>query len=96
MLLIKKPILGFENNLNAKFKQIDNIFALLEIDDISIPLLNPYVFIKNYSFEIPTDVRVLLDIDGKTGVYVFVPFVKNKDIDFSITVTFKAITENAN
>ena len=61
---VKKPILGFENVLQVELHEIDGLFSSLDAigsEIISWTLVNPYQ-LREYSFDIPKDVQVLLDI----------------------------------
>jgi len=89
MYAIKKPILGFENILTARFQKIDDVFAILKCENYAFGLINPFSLIKDYSFEIPADVKVLLDIKDGDSVYVYAPIVKQEPIKESI-VNLKA------
>ena len=89
MYAIKKPILGFEDIFQANFKKIDDLFAILQVGKYIFTLINPYALMKDYSFEIPRDVKVLLDIKEGDGVYVYTPLIKKEPLKESI-VNFKA------
>ncbi|NPA87589.1 flagellar assembly protein FliW [Caminibacter pacificus] len=89
MYKIKKPIPGFENFNEATFQLIDESFALLKINDYIFTLVNPFALDKNYSFEIPADVKVLLDIDEKNPPLVYCNLVRQEPFKDSI-VNFKA------
>ncbi len=89
MYIIKKPIPGFENINNANFKQIDENFAVLQIGDYVFTLINPFALIPDYSFEIPADVKVLLDISENNPPFVYCNLIKKEPFTESI-VNFKA------
>jgi len=88
---VKKPILGFENMLKVDFEEIDGLFATLQSVDDKIPnftLVNPYQ-LREYSFDIPKDVQVLLDINENSNILVYNIVVLHNPITESI-VNFKA------
>jgi flagellar assembly factor FliW len=89
MLNIKKPIPGFENCSQAVFKQIDDNFAVLALDEVSFILVNPFSLTKDYSFEVPSDVKVLLGIDEKNPPLVYCNLIKKEPFNESL-VNFKA------
>ena len=89
MLNIKKPIPGFENILEAEFKQIDDTFAILKLGNFVFTLINPFLLMEDYSFEIPKDVEVLLDISEKKPPLVYCNIIKQEPFENSI-VNFKA------
>jgi len=88
---VKKPILGFENVLKVECEEIDPLFATLKSIDSEVPnftLVNPYQ-LREYSFDIPKDVQVLLDINENSNILVFNIVVLHNPITESI-VNFKA------
>jgi len=88
---VKKPILGFENITKVEFEEIDGLFATLSPADSKLPaftLVNPYQ-LKEYSFDIPKDVQVLLDIKEDSKVLVYNIVVLHNPITESV-VNFKA------
>ncbi|GAB6044778.1 flagellar assembly protein FliW [Caminibacter profundus] len=89
MYKIKKPIPGFETLNEAIFKQIDENFALLQIGDFTFTLINPFALIKDYSFEVPADVKVLLNINEENLPLVYCNLIKKEPFTESI-VNFKA------
>jgi flagellar assembly factor FliW len=89
MLSVKKPIPGFEKYLNAEFKQIDDTFAILKIGNFVFTLINPYTLTKDYGFEVPKDVEVLLGLDENNPPLVYCNIVKQEPFENSI-VNFKA------
>ncbi len=71
--VVKSPILGFEHIQKMKLERIakdDETFMQLkscENDGISFTLVNPYTMRTDYEFEIPSSIKVLLDLQGKTN-----------------------------
>jgi len=90
MYKIKKPILGFEKEYTALFEDVvDGNFAVLQIGNVAFTLINPYLLVKDYSFEIPADVRVLLEIDENNPPLVYCNLVK-KDPFIESIINLKA------
>jgi flagellar assembly factor FliW len=88
---VKKPILGFENVLKVRLDEVDRLFATLEAENKSIPsftLINPYPM-KEYSFDIPKDVQILLDIKEDSNILVYNIVVLHNPITKSV-INFKA------
>ena len=88
---VKKPILGFENVLQVELNEIDGLFSSLEAigsEIISWTLVNPYQ-LREYSFDIPKDVQVLLDIKEDSEILVYDIVVLSNPITDSV-VNFKA------
>ena len=88
---VKKPILGFENVLKVEFSEIDPLFSTLQAVDRDIPsftLINPYQ-LREYSFDIPKDVQVLLDINENSNILVYNIVVLHNPMTESV-INFKA------
>jgi flagellar assembly factor FliW len=88
---VKKPILGFENVSKVKLEEIDTLFATLKAEDKDVPsftLINPYA-LKEYSFDIPKDVQILLDINENSNILAYDIVVLHNPITDSV-VNFKA------
>ena len=88
---VKKPILGFEDVLEVEFEEIDGLFATLRAIEAEVPtftLVNPYQ-LREYSFDVPKDVQVLLDIKEDSKVLVYNIVVLHNPITESV-VNFKA------
>ncbi|MDD2368991.1 MAG: flagellar assembly protein FliW [Sulfuricurvum sp.] len=69
---VKSTILGFEKIECVELNEIDELFATLRSCDgeISFTVVNPYP-LREYSFDLPTTVRVLLDINENSKVVVY-------------------------
>jgi flagellar assembly factor FliW len=88
---VKKPILGFENVLQVELHEIDGLFSSLDAigsEIISWTLVNPYQ-LREYSFDIPKDVQVLLDIKEDSEILVYNIVVLSNPITDSV-INFKA------
>lgn len=69
---VKSTILGFENIECVELNEIDELFSTLRScnKDISFTVVNPYA-LREYSFDVPTAIRVLLDINEDSKVVVY-------------------------
>lgn len=82
---VKSQIMGFENTLSINFDKIDEMFATIrdsEQEDISFSLVNPYV-LREYSFEIPLSIKVLLEINENSKLVVYNVVVIQDPLDSS-------------
>ena len=88
---VKGRILGFENMLNVEIHEVDELFSTM-IDknskEISFTMINPYS-LREYSFDLPSDIKVLLDINEKSNISVYNIVVIQKPLEDS-TVNFLA------
>lgn len=69
---VKSTILGFESVECVELSPIDELFSTLRSCDgsVSFTLVNPYA-LREYSFDLPTAIRVLLDINENSNVVVY-------------------------
>jgi len=70
---VKSTILGFEQVDRVELKEIDELFSTLKSvhgGDVSFTLVNPYL-LREYSFDLPVAIRVLLDINENSKVLVY-------------------------
>lgn len=70
---VKSTILGFDQITKVELTPIDEMFATLKScdgRDISFTIVNPYL-LREYSFDLPTTIRVLLDINEDSKVVVY-------------------------
>lgn len=82
---VKKDILGFENTKRVKIVEIDELFATMQDadnDKISFTIVNPYV-LREYSFDVPSDVKALLEINDKSKCSVYNIIVIQKPLEES-------------
>ena len=88
---VKKPIPGFENIQNVKLTKVDDDFAVLEDENgkIIFILINPFYLKKEFSFEIPADVKALLELNEGSNTYVFTNVIKKNPTTESL-INFKA------
>lgn len=88
---IKGSILGFEKTLNVDIRKFDELFSIMtdsNDDNISFTLLNPYL-LREYSFDLPSSVKILLEINENSNVSVYNVVVLQEPLDSS-TVNFLA------
>ncbi len=78
-------IYGFDETLNIEWNEIDELFATIKDvnnENISFTLINPYI-LREYSFDLPSDVKVLLDINGESNVLVYNIIIVQDPLDES-------------
>ncbi|MCF6330157.1 MAG: flagellar assembly protein FliW [Sulfurimonas sp.] len=88
---IKGNILGFEKTLNIDIRKVDDLFStMIDIDDenISFTLVNPYL-LREYSFDLPSDVKVLLEIKENSNISVYNIVIIQEPLENS-TINFLA------
>ena len=88
---VKSHILGFENTTEVDIKEIDPLFyTMTDVNNehISFTLVNPYL-LREYSFDVPTDIKVLLDINEDSKISVYNILVIQKPLEKS-TINFLA------
>ncbi|WP_415249723.1 flagellar assembly protein FliW [Sulfurimonas sp.] len=70
---VKSAILGFENITKIEIHNIDDLFATMQDTNdknISFTIINPYI-LREYSFDLPSDVKILLGITEDSNVSVY-------------------------
>ena len=87
---VKKSILGFEDIKEVELVEVDEVFARIEAvgKDISLALVNPYS-LREYSFDVPKAVQVLLDMNENTKLLVYTTIAVKDDSKESL-INFKA------
>ncbi|PAF52026.1 flagellar assembly protein FliW [Helicobacter sp. 13S00477-4] len=68
---VKSPILGFEDVTKMKLEKIDDIFVRLSNAESEVPvftLVNPFV-LREYEFDVPTALKVLLELDESKNIF---------------------------
>jgi flagellar assembly factor FliW len=88
---VKGTILGFEDMKNVDIVEIDELFSTLrDVDNkgISFTIVNPYL-LREYSFDLSSDIKVLLEINEKSNVSVYNIVVIQNPLENS-TVNFLA------
>ena len=69
---ISVPLLGFENVKQVELQKIDDIFMKMvscEDEHISFTLIDPFV-LREYDFEVPTNIKESLEIDEKSNILI--------------------------
>jgi flagellar assembly factor FliW len=89
--LVKKPIPGFENINEVELQKIDDTFAILKDSkgNVLFTLINPFALREDFDFEVPADVRVLLELNENSDVDVYSNVVMKEPITEAV-VNFKA------
>ncbi len=88
---VKGHILGFENMFNVEIHEVDELFTTMidsDSKEISFTMLNPYA-LREYSFDLPSDVKVLLEIHEQSNINVYNIVVIQKPLEDS-TINFLA------
>ncbi|MEA2091589.1 MAG: flagellar assembly protein FliW [Campylobacterota bacterium] len=88
---VRGSILGFEDTLKTEIHEIDELFSTMQDTDnteISFTMVNPYS-LREYSFDLPTDIKIILDINEKSNISVYNVIVIQKPLENS-TVNFLA------
>ncbi|WP_024788309.1 MULTISPECIES: flagellar assembly protein FliW [unclassified Lebetimonas] len=88
---VKKPIFGFEKINEVELQKIDETFAVLKDvkGNVLFTLINPFILKNNFDFEVPNDVKVLLDLNENSDIEVFCNVVMKEPITEAV-VNFKA------
>jgi flagellar assembly factor FliW len=91
---VKIPIFGFENIAQIHISPIDNLFSrLYNVNNPDIPvflLINPHK-LRDYDFDIGTEVRTMLKLnpESKTDLSIYSIMIQDNDIPNS-TINFIA------
>ena len=83
---IRSEILGFPDTTTVEISEIDELFFTMkdtQNSDISFTLVNPYL-LREYSFDIPTDIKVLLEITAESSLSVYNILVIQKPLEKSV------------
>jgi flagellar assembly factor FliW len=70
---VKGNILGFDKTFNMEIQEVDGLFSKMhDIDNqgIAFTMVNPYA-LREYSFDLPSSTKVLLDIHEKSNFSVY-------------------------
>lgn len=82
---VKSPILGFEDMNTIKLEKVDEMFVTIrdsENENISLTLVNPYL-LREYSFDIPLSIKILLEINENSKLSVYNVVVIQDPLDMS-------------
>lgn len=83
---VKGMIFGFDQTHNVTINEIDELFSTMNDKDnqsISFTLVKPQ-YLREYAFDLPTDVKVLLDIKEDSVVSVYNILVIQKPLEKSV------------
>lgn len=82
---VKSSILGFENIHSVEMHEIDDLFSTIQDinnKNISFTIVNPYL-LREYSFDLPSDIKILLDINESSKIKVYNIIVIQKPLEES-------------
>lgn len=88
---ISGELLGFPDTKKLEIVEIDTLFSTMKDinnTNISFTIVNPYA-LREYSFDIPSDVKVLLDITPDSNISVYNILIIQKPLEKS-TINFLA------
>lgn len=88
---VKGQILGFDTTHKVNINEVDELFSTMidaDNENISFTLANPYI-LREYSFDIPTDLKILLDIKEDSNLNVYNIVIIQKPLEKS-TINFLA------
>ena len=83
---IKGEILGFSNTKQVEINEIDELFSTIvdtQNKGISFTLVNPYL-LREYSFDIPSETKNLLDINADSKISVYNILLIQKPLEKSV------------
>ena len=83
---VRGTILGFEDTQKVSINDVDELFSTMQdIDNenISFTLVSPYA-LREYSFDVPTDIKILLELNEKSNISVYNIVVIKKPLEDSI------------
>jgi len=88
---VRGNILGFEDTLDVDIHEVDELFSTIidkSNEGISFTVVSPYA-LREYSFDMPSDVKAILEINEKSNVSVYNIVVIQKPLENS-TINFLA------
>ncbi|MFA6192578.1 MAG: flagellar assembly protein FliW [Sulfurimonas sp.] len=88
---VRGTILGFEDTVKVEIERVDELFSTMQDANnkvISFTLVNPYA-LREYSFDVPSDIKVLLDINANSNISVYNVVVVQHPLENS-TINFLA------
>lgn len=82
---LKLPLLGFESIKSMELQKIDDNFMRLVSHDEgpSFTLINPFV-LREYEFDIPTPIQLLMGINEKSNLLIYALVVLSSPIENSM------------
>jgi flagellar assembly factor FliW len=88
---VRGELLGFPDTLKVEINKMDELFATMkdiENDNISFTIVNPYA-LREYSFDVPSDIKILLEINADSKLSVYNILIIQKPLEKS-TINFLA------
>jgi len=86
LFTVKLPILGFETLQHLHLEKVDDIFMHLQADNDekspTFTLINPYI-LRDYTFDIPTAIEKLLEIEENSNLLIFNIIILDSTIEES-------------
>ncbi|MDF1883378.1 flagellar assembly protein FliW [Sulfurimonas sp. SAG-AH-194-C21] len=82
---VRGELLGFPDTQKVTILEIDSLFSTLKDttdDNITFTVVNPYA-LREYSFDIPVDIKILLDITDKSSLSVYNILIIQKPLEDS-------------
>jgi len=83
---VRGELLGFPDTLKLEIVEIDTLFSTLkdtQNKNISFTIVNPYA-LREYSFDVPSDIKVLLNINENSNISVYNILIIQKPLEKSI------------
>ena len=83
---VRGELLGFNETQTVEISEIDELFSTMkDVDNelVSFTVVNPYL-LREYSFDLPSDVKVLLEINSESHVSVYNLLVIQKPLEKSV------------
>jgi len=83
---VRGEIIGFPDTVKVEINEIDDLFStLIDVDNnsISFTIVNPYL-LREYSFDVPSDIKILLDITAESKLSVYNILVIQKPLEKSV------------
>ena len=78
------PILGFENIKEYELEEVEEGFFRLKSDEVMFSLINPFLFVKDYDFEIDDETQQKLQIDENSKILVLNILTVDKKFENSL------------
>lgn len=82
---VRGELLGFPDTHKVTITEIDSLFSTLKDTDnenITFTVLNPYA-LREYSFDVPIDIKILLEINDNSRLSVYNILIIQKPIENS-------------